>query len=95
MPQYEKLGALETPAIRSKRAYHFGASWFACGPRPALRPIDLLAPPGGSDRAQGPAHEGFSVCAFAESVILLDGRYGYGGNWESSARGTLTRKNVS
>jgi len=72
----------------------FGVSWFADGPRPSLRPAGSLALL--ADRTGFyPAHEDFSVCAFDGLVILSIGRYGYGGNWESSAGGTLTHKNVS
>ena len=94
-PQYEKLGALETPAIRSKRGIPFRGFLVRLWSKTCATTYRFARPPGGSDRAQRPAHGGFSVCAFAESVALLDGRYGYGGNWESSAGGTLTRKNVS
>jgi hypothetical protein len=47
------------------------------------------------DNVLHPAHESFSVCAFAESVTLLGGRYGYGGPWEGFAGRTFTCKNVS
>ena len=34
----------QPPPSAPRGESHFGASWFACGPRPALQPIALLAP---------------------------------------------------
>ena len=43
-PEYQRLGAPNCPTIRFKWEYHFGASRFAHGLRPSLRPAGLLAP---------------------------------------------------
>jgi hypothetical protein len=45
-----------------------------------LRPVELLAPLGGSDRASCPANEDFYSQAFDGSVTLSVVGYNYGGN---------------
>ena len=93
-PRYERSALSRPPPSAPRGACYFEASWFARGPRPALRPR-LLAP-----QADRTGHTAQPTRAFPSALSpsrspFLDGSYGYGGNWESSAGGTLTRKNVS
>ncbi len=61
----------------------------------SLRPVELLASLGGSDRGHSPADGGFYFRAFGRSVTLPAAGHDYGGNWASSTGGTCTRWNVN
>ena len=60
-----------------------------------LRPVNLLASLGGSDRDSFPADRDVYTQASDELVTLLVAEYDYDGSWAASIGGTLTRKNSS
>jgi hypothetical protein len=77
------------PTIRSTWASNFGAT----SVHYLLRPVDLLASPGGSDRDAFPADGDFYVRASDASVTLRVTGYNYDGSWAASIGGTSTRRN--
>ena len=60
-----------------------------------LRPVNLLASLGGSDRDAFPADGDVYTRASDELVTLFVAEYDYDGSWAASIGGTSTRKNSS
>jgi hypothetical protein len=60
-----------------------------------LRPVDLLASLGGSDRDSFPADGDVYFRASDASVLLRVTGYNYDGSWAASIGGTFTRRNSS
>ena len=60
-----------------------------------LRPVNLLASLGGSDRDSFPADGDVYTRASDELVTLFVAEYDYDGSWAASIGGTSTRKNSS